>query len=78
MLTLKEKYKLTQTAIDFAVGQMKATVDNITDDLHQGVAREIMNITSDLSDDDKSRICSVFHNAKNSFNGLETQYLQSK
>ena len=46
--------------------------------MHQGVAKEVMNITSDLSDRDKSRIYSVFHNAKNPFNGLETWYLQSK
>lgn len=77
LLTLKEKYKLTQTAIDFTVGQLKVTVDNIVDDLHQAVDREIMN-TPGLSDDDKSRISSVFHNVKNPFSGLETQYLQSK
>ena len=57
---------------------MKVTVDNIIDDLHQGVAKEVMNITIDLSDGDKSRIYSVFHNAKKTFNGLETWYLQSK
>ena len=78
LLTLKEKYKLTQTAIDFAVDRMKVTVDNIIDDLHQGVAKEVINVTSDLSDADKLRIYSVFHNAKNPFNGLETRYLQSK
>ena len=35
---------------------MKVTVDNIIEDLHQDVAKEVMNITSDLSDGDKSRI----------------------
>ena len=74
LLTLKEKYKLTQTAIDFIVGHTKVANDNVIDDLHQSIAREPINI----SDDDKSRISSVFHNANNPFNGLETQYLQSK
>ena len=78
LLTLKEKYKLTQTVIDFAVDRMKVTVDNIIADLHQGVAKEVMNVTSDLSDGDKLKIYSVFHNARNPFNGLETRYLQSK
>ena len=35
---------------------MKVMVDNIIDDLLQGVAKKVMNITSDLSDSDKSRI----------------------
>ena len=78
LLTLKEKYRLTQTAVDFAVDQIKTTVEHIIDDLREGVAREVMNITSELSDDDKSRIYSVFDNAKNPFSGIETQYLQSK
>ena len=71
LLTLKEKYKLTQTAIDFVVGHTKLAIDNIIDDLHQ-------NVTKEISGDDKSRISSVFHNTKNPFNGLETRYLQSK
>lgn len=77
LLTLKEKYRLTQTAVDFVVNHTKVAVDNIIDDLHQSVAREMMSI-SVLSDGDKSRISSVFHNATNPFSGLETQYLQSK
>ena len=68
-MTLKEKYKLTQTAIDFVVGHTKLAIDNIIDDLYQ----EIMDI-SVLPGDDKSRISSVFHNTKNPFSGLETQY----
>ena len=52
------------------VGHTKLAIDNIIDDLHQ-------NITKEISDDDKSRISSVFHNTKNPFSGLETQYLQS-
>lgn len=59
------------------VGHIKLVIDNIIDDLHQNVTKEIMDI-SVLPGDDKSRISSVFHNMKNPFSGLETQYLQSK
>ena len=41
MLTLKEKYKVTQTAIDFTVSQMKNAVDKMVDDLCSAVGEEV-------------------------------------
>ena len=37
LLTLKEKYKLTQTAVDFVVSQTKDTIQTVIDNLHQSV-----------------------------------------
>lgn len=37
LLTLKEKYKLTETVIDFVVTQTKDTIQNVIDNLHQSV-----------------------------------------
>lgn len=71
LLTLKEKYKLTQTAVDFVVGQTKDTIQNIIDRLHQSVREQI-------SGEDQSNLDSIFESASNPFSGLETQYLQSK
>jgi len=77
LLTLKEKYKVTQTAIDFTVSQMKNAVDKMVDDLCSAVGEEVKK-TSSLTDEDVIRILSVFQSTRNPFMGLETQYLQSK
>lgn len=74
LLTLKEKYKLTQTAIDFTVSQTKLIVDKIVEDLSSAVGKEVASIT----DYDASRVLSVFENIRNPFVGLETHYFQSK
>ena len=73
ILTLKEKYKVTQAAIDFTVTQMKDNIDFVIDDLYQAVNKEIKEVPG-LSEDDAVRITSVFSN----FTNLETQYFQSK
>ena len=74
LLTLKEKYKLTQTAIDFTVSQTKLIVDKIVEDLSSAVRKEVASI----ADYDASRVLSVFENIRNPFVGLETHYFQSK
>ena len=41
LLTLKEKYKLTQTALDFAVGQVKHMLSFALDDMKDVLRQEI-------------------------------------
>jgi len=71
LLTLKEKYKLTQTAIDFVVAQTKDTIQTVIDNLHQSVCGSTFS-------ESQSDLNQIFENALNPYSGLETQYLQSK
>ena len=77
ILTLKEKYKVTQAAIDFTVTQMKDNIDFVVNDLHQAVD-EGMREVPDLSEDNVARITSIFSNFSSPFTNLETHYFQSK
>ena len=40
LLTLKEKYRVTQAAIDFTVGQMKETIENVLHDVKIAVEKK--------------------------------------
>ena len=71
LLTLKEKYKLTQTAVDFVVSQTKDTIQTVNDNLHQSVHDSICSGNQPNFDH-------IFESAPNPYSGLETQYLQSK
>lgn len=77
LLTLKERYKITQTAVDFVVSQTKHIVDNVVTDLHSAAEKEIKKLSC-LNDEDASRILSVFTDVRDPFLGLETHYLQCK
>jgi len=77
ILTLKERYKVTQAAIDFTVTQMKENIDFVIDDLHQAVHEKIREVPG-LTEDDAVRITSIFNNFSSPFTNLETQYFQSK
>ena len=77
LLTLKERYKITQTAVDFVVSQTKHIVDNIVTDLHSAAEKEIKKLSC-LNDEDASGILSVFTDVRDPFLGLETHYLQCK
>lgn len=77
LLTLKERYKITQASVDFVVSQTKHTVDNVVTDLCSAVKREIKKLSC-LNDEDVSGILSVFTDVREPFLGLETHYLQCK
>lgn len=77
ILTLKERHKVTQAAIDFTVTQMKNSIDQVVNDLHQAVDREMREVAG-LYEDDSARIMSLFNNFSNPFMSLETHYFQSK
>ena len=67
LLTLKERHRLTQSALDFCVGQIKEVVGNILDQ----VKRSVKDCVGEDADIDE---CFNIH----PFGGLETEYLQTK
>jgi len=67
----EEKYKLTQTAVDFVASQTKDTIQNIIENLHHLVKDSIPS-------GHQSNLNFIFENVRNPYTGLETQYLQSK
>lgn len=77
LLTLKERYKITQTAVDFVVSQTKHIVDNVVTNLCSAAEKEIKKLSC-LNDEDASGILSVFTDVRDPFLGLETHYLQCK
>ncbi len=68
LLTLKEKYKVTQTAIDFTVGQLKEIIEYMFDDVKMAVEKTL--------EVDRTVIEECFD--ANPFQGLDTEYLQAK
>ena len=77
ILTLKEKYKVTQAAIDFTVTQMKSNIDHVVNNLHLAVDSETREMPG-LSEDDVARITAMFSSFSNPFTDLQTHYFQSK
>lgn len=70
LLTLKERYKLTQTAVDFVLSQVKETVSLVTDEVKKGVKNS-------LADVDEETIDKCFETAE-LFDGLETEHMQTR
>ena len=71
LLTLKEKYSVSQKAIDFAVGSMTTIMDNMCDTIKESVERSLE------QEKDKSDIISCFNHV-DPFSYLQTEYQQSK
>lgn len=76
LLTLKERYQLTQTAMNFAVGQVKEMVAFLSEDLRSAVEATVQQhcaaagvVPPDLG--------SCFEDV-DPFCGLETEYMQTK
>lgn len=76
ILTLKEKHRLTQTALDFFIGQVRELINCVSGDLRLKVELVIQQhyITSGLELPDLS--C-CFEDV-NPFKGLESEHMQSK
>lgn len=69
LLTLKERHRLTQTAVNFSIGQIKQMVLHILDDVKECVE-------SKLDIGGRSDIDGCFD--VDPFQGLDTEYLQTK
>ena len=76
LLTLKERYQLTQTAINFAVGQVKQMVTFVSEDIRAAVLSTLQQhyATTGVNIPD---IESCFEDI-DPFCGLTTEYLQTK
>ncbi len=73
LLTLKEKYRLTQAAVDFGVGSVNQIVSHVCDELHRSVGeilQESHNVIPAALDEAFTPI--------QPFEGLTTEYQQSK
>lgn len=69
LLTLKERHRLTQAAVNFSVGQIKQMVLHVLDDVKASVK-------SKLDVDGRSDIDECFY--VDPFQGLDTEHLQTK
>ena len=72
LLILKERYKVTQAAIDFAVSQVKQTVALLVDDLKETVKKVLK---------ERCSCNSVIHDCFENldiFEGLHSEYMQSQ
>ena len=69
ILTLKERYCITQVALDFAIGQVKEMVGYIMDDVKLNLQQQLANECLDIEQ--------IFDYSK-IFDGLNTEYLQQK
>lgn len=74
LLTLKERYRLSQSAVNFAVGQIKQITAHILDDVKASVKQRIDDVSSINSDDVNIDDCFDI----DPFEGLGTEHLQTK
>lgn len=68
LLTLKERHRLTQTAVNFSVGQIKQMFLHVLDDVKASVKGRLGNSEVDIAE------CFDV----DPFRGLDTEYLQTK
>ncbi len=68
LLTLKERHRLTQTAINFSIFQIKQLLKYLLDDVKESVCQNLSI--------DETNIQDCFN--VDPFEGLETEYLQTK
>ena len=76
LLTLKERYQLTQTALNFAVGQVKQMVMFLSEDLCSAVEATVQQHCASIGVDAPD-LGSCFEEV-DPFHGLETEYMQTK
>ena len=76
LLSMKEKYRLTQTCIDFAVSQVQEMITIVAEDLKHSIE---LSIQEQLSEKEVA-LPDLAHCFKdiNPFQSLETEYLQNK
>lgn len=71
LLTLKERHKLTQTAINFSVGQIKQMIFHVFEDVKISIRDRLRDI--DVGEVDIDQCFDI-----DPFQGLDTQYSQSR
>ena len=76
LLTLKEKYRLTQSAITFAVSQVRETMNYVVDDVRDVALTQICQLGV-LSEEQQTSLERVIEYA-DPFAGLQSEYMQTK
>ena len=72
LLTFQEQYKLSQTAINFAVGSINSIVNDVCESVHESVTSSLNSGCSSMD------IAACFEDHKDPFSSLQTEYKQSK
>lgn len=73
LLTIKEKYRLTQAAVDYAVGSVNQMVSHVCEELHVSVVRTLQNNNIPIPEELNDTFTLI-----DPFQGLATEYQQSK
>ena len=73
LLTIKEKYCLTQAAVDYAVGSVNQMVSHVCEELHVSVVRTLQNNNIPIPEELNDTFTLI-----DPFQGLATEYQQSK
>ena len=76
LLTLKEKHKLSQTALDFSVEQVREVIECVTDDVRKRVESEMLDYST-ATGMEIPDLSSSFHDI-DPFVGLHSEYMQQK
>lgn len=76
LLTLKEKHKLSQTALDFSVEQVREVIQCVNDDVRKRVESEMLEYST-ATGTQMPDLSSCFQNI-DPFNGLHSEYMQQK
>lgn len=73
LLTIKEKYHLTQAAVDYGVGSVNQMVSHVCEELHVSVVRTLQNNNIAIPEELNDTFTLI-----DPFQGLATEYQQSK
>ena len=76
LLTLKEKHRLTQTSVDFAVQQIQDIVDYTINDIRSSVEKQVAEYCTTIGVN--SPDLTLCFPDTSPFSGLESEYLQTK
>ena len=76
LLTLKEKHKLTQTALDFSVEQVREVIKCVKDDIRRRVECEMLEYST-VTSMQKPDLSTCFQDI-DPFTGLHSEYMQQK
>ena len=74
LLSYKEKFRLTQKAIDYAVGSVNTIAESVCADVKESIQKKFHEKGDSVTVDDITECC-VY---RDPFSNLKTEYLQSK
>lgn len=72
LLSAKERFQLTQSALDFITQQVKQMISFTIDDVEEKIKKQLVDQGIELD------ICKCFEAVRNPFIHLETEYMQNK